>query len=179
MVSILLPTYNRSSFLPAAIGSIRGQTLTDWELVIIDDGSTDDSCERLEALTQPFAERVVFHRQPNAGPYPARNAALDRARGEFIAFFDSDDVWLPHHLERCVDALRANADVDCVYAACRIVDHDTGRVLSPTTFEHDGRPAAFRQLRVRRAGPLHILDDPGLVAASIRHGFYCGLQNAV
>jgi FkbM family methyltransferase len=178
-VSVILPTFNRAGFLAAALQSIRAQTYPDWELVIIDDGSTDDSREVVDRLTHDIVSQVTYRYQDNKGPYPARNAGLDFARGSFVAFFDSDDIWLPHHLARCVEALIERSEVDCVYAACRIVDYPTGRVLTPTTFEDNGQPLTFRRLKVRRAGDLHIFDDPDLLAVSIRHGLYCGLQNAV
>src|SRR3712207_6270965 len=95
-VSIILPTYNRAKFLPQAFGSIRSQTWTDWELIIVDDGSTDETPEFLKELTANFQQPVRYICQENQGAYGARNTGLDHAIGKYIAFFDSDDLWLPH-----------------------------------------------------------------------------------
>src|SRR4051794_26707538 len=107
-VSVLLPTYNRARFLPDAIGCIAGQSFTDWELVIVDDGSTDNTEAVVTALTANLRQHVRYMRQPNAGAYGARNTALDAAAGRYVAFFDSDDVWLPHHLADSVASLEAS-----------------------------------------------------------------------
>src|SRR5437762_11880112 len=96
-VSIILPTYNRSKFLPQALASIRGQTFADWELIVVDDGSSDDTGELVRALTADVRQSVRYGYQQNQGAYAARNTGLDLARGRYVAFFDSDDVWLPHH----------------------------------------------------------------------------------
>ena len=93
--SIILPTYNRRDTIMRAVDSARAQTFGDFELLITDDGSTDGTGELLEGLDP----RISLERQANAGIAPARNAALRRSKGEYIAFLDSDDEWLPHHLE--------------------------------------------------------------------------------
>jgi glycosyltransferase involved in cell wall biosynthesis len=178
-VTVLLPTYNRAAFLPAAFEAIRNQTLTDWDLVIVDDGSTDDSEAVVTRLREGMPQQVTYVRQANAGAYGARNTALDLATGRHVAFYDSDDVWLPHHLERCVAALDADPALDWVYAACRIVDYRTGRVTDPDTFVHAGAPRPFTKLHAREQGHVRVFDDPGTVACAIRDGLYCGLQNSV
>src|SRR6516225_5774559 len=98
-VSIVLPTYNRARFLPQALESIRAQTWTDWELIIVDDGSCDDTAAVVRRLAAETDRPVRYVWQENGGPAAARNAGLDLARGTYVAFFDSDDYWLPHHLE--------------------------------------------------------------------------------
>jgi len=178
-VSIVLPTYNRAAFLPQALASIRSQTFTDWELVVVDDGSTDDTARLVRDLAQGWSQPVRYHRQENQGAYGARNTGLDLADGEFIAFFDSDDVWLPHHLADCVAGLAADPQVDWVYGACRVVDYLTGRTISPSTFYVDGRPREFLRLRTRGVGPLTVVEDPGVLRTMVSHGLYCGLQNSV
>jgi len=178
-VSIILPTFNRAKFLPQAFASIRSQTFTDWELVVVDDGSTDNTHQLVEELTRGWPQRVRYHRQQNQGAYGARNTGLDLARGGYIAFFDSDDVWLSHHLADCTAALSENPDVDWVYGACRIIRHESGRVLTENTFYVDGKAKPFMRLRSRRAGRLFIVEDPSVVHCTLRHGMQTGLQNAV
>ena len=142
-VSIILPTYNRSKFLIEAFDSIHSQQWTDWELIVIDDGSTDDTRQQVTQLTADFPQSVHYIYQRNQGSYGARNAGLDKATGKYIAFYDSDDIWLPHHLKDCVEGLEANPDVDWVYGACRILDHATGVELTPSTFYDGGAPVHF------------------------------------
>lgn len=179
-VSILLPTYNRAAFLPEAFESIRGQTFSDWELVVVDDGSTDDTPAVVERLTHRLDRPVRYVRQTNQGPYGARNTALDHARGRYVAFFDSDDQWLPHHLSDCAAALDAHPEVDWVFSACRRVEHGTGRVLRENTFYHaDGSPWPFLRLKAKVDGRLRILDDPRALACHLTAGLNCGLQTSV
>ncbi|HEV3236189.1 MAG TPA: glycosyltransferase family 2 protein [Gemmataceae bacterium] len=178
-VSIILPTYNRARFLPQALASIRSQTWTDWELIIVDDGSTDNTRELVEGLTRGWQQRVRYHCQENQGAYGARNTGLDLACGQYIAFFDSDDVWLSHHLGDCVTALEANADVDWVYGACRVVDNATNRTLADNTFYEGSLPRAFLKLHSRTSGRLRIIDDPNAIRCRINHGLMAGLQNSV
>lgn len=96
LISIILPTYNRAHFLPRALDSVFAQTYANWELILIDDGSTDDTA----AVTEKYADsRVVYLFQENRGVSAARNYGIERCRGEFIALLDSDDEWLPAKLQ--------------------------------------------------------------------------------
>ena len=88
-VSIILPTYNRAHFLPQAFASIRGQEFTNWELIIVDDGSTDDTAELVQQFRQDTPQPVRYVFQDNQGAYGARNTGLDHIAGEYVAFFDS------------------------------------------------------------------------------------------
>lgn len=178
IVSVVLPTYNRAAFLPGAFDSLAGQTFTDWELVIVDDGSTDGT----RAIVDEYVESHVRTRylyQENRGAYAARNRGVDEATGKYIAFYDSDDLWLPHHLERCVRALEAHAEIDWVFGACRQVDRATGTELDPNTSYLGGRPRPFVSLNAQVSEGLHIITDPAVLECQILHGLYCGLQNSV
>src|SRR5262245_12368939 len=92
-VSIILPTYNRAKFLPGALDAIGSQRWTDWELIVVDDGSTDDTREMVAELTRNWEQPVRYVYQENQGAYGARNRGLDMARGDFLALYDSDDLW--------------------------------------------------------------------------------------
>lgn len=94
-VSVVLPTYNRRDTIQRAITSVRAQAFQDWELVVVDDGSTDGTRDVVEALGEPRIRLIV---QENQGVAGARNTALAASRGDLIAFLDSDDAWTPHHL---------------------------------------------------------------------------------
>src|ERR1700753_2801325 len=93
--SVVIPVFNRAEPLRRAIESVRAQTFQDFEIVVVDDGST----EKPRAGVESFADdRIQYWHQPNAGGGAARTRGTDEARGELIAFLDSDDVFLPHHL---------------------------------------------------------------------------------
>lgn len=94
-VSVIVPTFNRANTLPRALSSILGQSLPPAEIIVVDDGSTDNTAA---LLSQHYPAVQVLH-QPNRGVSAARNAGISRARGEWIALLDSDDEWLPHKLE--------------------------------------------------------------------------------
>ena len=177
-VSVILPTFNRARFLPEAFDSIERQTWPDWELIVVDDGSTDATEAIVRDAAARFGSRLRYVKQDNRGAYGARNTGLDHATASYVAFFDSDDLWLPHHLADCVAALETAPDVDWVYGACRCIDA-RGTTVQETTFDVDGRPRPFRSLIVRQVGALRIIDDPDVVACQLTHGLYAGLQNSV
>jgi len=103
LVSIIMPTFNRADTIKRAIRSVQAQTFTDWEMIVVDDGSTDDTAARIEGCDP----RLKLIRQENQGTAGARNTGLRASAGSYIAFLDSDDEWLPHHLELCVSFLNA------------------------------------------------------------------------
>ncbi len=106
--SIILPTYNRAGLIQETIRSIRDQTYTNWELIIVDDGSTDDT-EKLIAQFQD--ERIQFHKAGRIGVGgKIKNIGLEKTSGEWIAFIDSDDFWAPKKLEKQVAALQQNPE---------------------------------------------------------------------
>lgn len=126
-VSVVTPTYNRARFLPDAIASILAQTYADLELIILDDGSVDDTREVLE----PFLadERVRYFYQENQGQSHARNRALGQASGDFVAFLDSDDVWSSDKLENQLAVFEAHPEVDIVHGDEALID-ERGAVTS-------------------------------------------------
>jgi glycosyltransferase involved in cell wall biosynthesis len=104
MVSVILPTFNRAALLPRAIKSVLFQTFTDLELIVVDDGSKDETAEVVAGIQDP---RVVYHRRThNGGVSASRNSGLAIARGAYVAFQDSDDEWFPDKLQRQVDDIR-------------------------------------------------------------------------
>ncbi len=112
-VSILLPTYNRLSYLPRAVNSVFNQTYQDWELIIWDDGSTDETGGYCQTLQDP---RIQYFWHENRGVAFARNQAIGHASGEYLAFLDSDDEWLPEKLSIQVDFLDQYPDLDLVFS---------------------------------------------------------------
>ena len=102
-VSVIIPTFNRAYVLERAIASVLNQTYKNFELIIVNDGSTDNT----QALLEKYQEHKVFHTQ-NHGVSRARNFALKYAQGEWIAFLDSDDEWLPDKLEKQINYIQEN-----------------------------------------------------------------------
>src|SRR5262245_17819065 len=149
------------------------------ELIIVDDGSADDSRHVLDGLASAFPHPVHYIYQDNQGPYGARNVGVAAASGKYIAFYDSDDVWLPHHLPTSVKALDENPDVDWVYSACEIVELESQRVLEVSSFYQAAGPRPFMKLRHEDRNGLNVITDPGAVRCQIDHGLFCGLQNSV
>jgi len=111
-VSVIIPVYNTGRYLDECLESLARQTLTDIEVLAIDDGSTDGSGERLDAFASKDARFRVFH-QENRGQAAARNVGLENARGEYLMFCDSDDRYLPNMCERMIEAIRREP-VDCI-----------------------------------------------------------------
>ena len=115
LVSVITPAYNTATFVADTIESALAQTLTDFELVIVDDGSTDDTGRIAEAFARRDPRVRVFH-QKNRGISSARNAALAQARGDLVALLDSDDVWFPTYLAEQVGILQRHRDIDVLSA---------------------------------------------------------------
>lgn len=102
-VSIITPAYNAVSFLEETVKSVQNQTFFDWEMIIVDDCSTDATFSLAKRLAEKDGRIKVFQNLKNSGVAAARNKALDMATGEYIAFLDSDDLWLPQKLEKQVE----------------------------------------------------------------------------
>jgi glycosyltransferase involved in cell wall biosynthesis len=127
-VSIILPTFNRIKYLPATIESIRRQSFTDWELLIADDGSGPELRAYLQQLEEPPRIKVLW--LAHSGNVSAvRNAATREARGEYVAFIDSDDVWSPEKLEVQMRSLQRHGSRDWGYTGFTLVD-EAGKPLT-------------------------------------------------
>lgn len=126
-VSVLMAVYNNARFLPAAIDSILNQTLTDFEFLIIDDGSTDRSGKILEKYAAQDA-RIRLTRRENRGVAKTRNELIHQAQGEFLAVMDGDDIALPDRLAQQVEFLKHHPEVVCVGGAQNWID-EAGRIL--------------------------------------------------
>ena len=115
-VSVVIPTYNRAFLLEQAIESIVNQTLTDLELIIADDASTDNTRQMVQTLMQRDPRIHYYRHSSNQGAATARNTALDHARGTYIAFQDDDDVSHPHRLQKQADELDKHPHIALLYA---------------------------------------------------------------
>jgi len=112
IVSVIIPTYNYARFLGEAISSVLAQTVDGMEVLVIDDGSTDNPAAVVDAFEDPRVSIVTLH---NGGVARARNAGLERATGRYLAFLDADDRWMPGKLRRQIDLLESEPNVGMVF----------------------------------------------------------------
>jgi len=113
LVSIIVPTYNRSHLITDTIKSVIDQSYTNWELIIVDDGSTDDTGKKVEEFKD---KRIQFHFTVHSGVLgKVRNIGINYARGNYVAFLDSDDLWLPNKLERQMSFLVKNPEASFIF----------------------------------------------------------------
>jgi len=138
-VSVIIPTYNRAEYVFEAIQSVLDQTYSNREIIVIDDGSTDETQERLSGLQGQVKIRCT----KNRGPAAARNHGIRFASGEYVAFLDSDDVWLPEKLGLQIPLLEARREVGLVYSDAYRIYENTGVTEKDTEFTrlkpHSGR----------------------------------------
>ena len=137
-VTAAITTYNRAAYVIEALGSALDQGSVDVEVIVIDDGSTDET----PRVLQPYLDRIDYVRQDNAGIAAARNAAIRRAHGTYVAFLDSDDVWLPDKLERQVRFMDDHPAVGLSHGQSAMMD-EQGRPLPEET---EAQQRAFREL---------------------------------
>ncbi|WP_427875707.1 glycosyltransferase family 2 protein [Flavobacterium sp. MMS24-S5] len=108
LVSILTPTYNTEKFIRTTIESAQNQTYTNWEMILVDDASTDTTITIIEEFVKKDSRIKLFKLPQNRGNGFARNAALEKATGKYIAYLDADDLWFPEKLEKQIQFLKAN-----------------------------------------------------------------------
>lgn len=140
-VSVVIPTFNVSPFIAAAIESVLNQEFEDFELIVVDDGSTDGTAE----IAQSFDDhRISVYRRAHRGPTHTMNDAIDLARGRWIAFLDGDDTWAPAKLGRHVAVMKNNPDLDLTFCRSRMID-EAGNNL-PVTSPRRKNTLSYEQL---------------------------------
>ncbi len=134
VVSVITPTYNRAELLSIALDGVSAQTFRDYEVIVVDDGSTDGTADLIASRDQPI--RYVW--QENCGVAEARNRALSLAQADLVAFLDSDDVWRPRFLEATVGLLHEHPDVALAYSDFISVDADGRPLRGHRKVQHEG-----------------------------------------
>ena len=114
LVSVIIPAYKVASFIKTTLDSVLSQTFTDYEIIVINDGSPDT--EELERQIESYSNSINYLTQPNQGAGAARNAGIRAARGKYVAFLDGDDFWLPEFLKEQVALISSDGGFDLVYA---------------------------------------------------------------
>lgn len=126
MVSIVMPAYNAARTIRDSITSVQAQTFQDWELIVIDDGSKDETATILTEIAMSDSRIRFLQNEKNSGASYTRNRAVALAEGEWIAFLDSDDLWKPEKLEKQLDLSQKRPDMVVCYTASSFID-DAGR----------------------------------------------------
>ena len=133
LVTAAITAYNRARFLDGALDSVYAQTFNDYEVLVVDDGSTDDTADVLAR----HADRIRVVRQEKQGRSAARNAAVREARGRYLSFLDSDDRWLPDKLEREVPVLEADERIGMVHGYVDVIGADDELLIDETRRHHE------------------------------------------
>ena len=134
-ISVVVPAYNAEQTLLQAIDSVRRQTFTDFELIVIDDGSTDGTLRRLQAIPDP---RLRVFTYPNGGLPSARNRGIERSLGEFVSFIDADDLWTPDKLELQLQALRVDPEAAVAYSWTAFIGRNGGFLFAKEPSQIEG-----------------------------------------
>lgn len=170
-VSVVIPTFNRAHLLQQTLDSVFSQTYKDYEVIVVDDGSTDATADLIAA----YRPEVCSLRQVNRGLNSARNAAIERTRGRYIALLDSDDLWLPYTLELFVQLLERFPDSGFVYSNFYIFRD--GSPLQPQGLStwHGGRSSPDSTFQTR-----YEFGQLGIPAPrDLRHGDFCVYQGDI
>jgi glycosyltransferase involved in cell wall biosynthesis len=175
-VDVIIPAFNAASYLPAALESVGSQTFDDWQILLVDDGSTDNTAEVVAPFIHRFGPKLRYIKQENRGMSAARNAAIRASTSEFIALLDADDEWMPCRLSDSIEALAARPKAGISYGLITYMDSE-GRPLK--TFDGnvghaEGRIAPYIYMRevelpcvtitIRRA----CVDEVGLFDETMR-----------
>lgn len=139
-VSVIIPAYNQAEYLCQAIDSALSQTYNNVEIIVVDDGSTDNTQE----LVKKYTDKIHYIRQTNQGSSSARNRALTTATGKYIAFVDHDDIWLKNKLEEEVPFLENNKEYGFIYSGVDFID-ENGRIIGQRT-TYKGEEPTFDRL---------------------------------
>ena len=122
LISIIIPAYNADKYIGETIQSVMDQSVQEWELLVVVDGATDQTAQ----VAQSYADkdrRIQVYTKPNSGVSGTRNFGLEKAKGDFIAFLDADDTWLPENLERKLTVLHNNPEIMWVFSDMNLCDH--------------------------------------------------------
>jgi len=163
-VSVIIPAYNAAQYINETLSSVVRQSYPKVEIIVINDGSSDTPI--LKEVITPFLERIVYVEQENRGPSAARNVGILRSRGEYVAFLDSDDFWLPEYLAFQMELFQQSPPPDVVYTDGLIIgdtrpasDEDTSIERHPNLRELVGRKVSGAYIRYR--GPQESSDRSG------------------
>jgi glycosyltransferase involved in cell wall biosynthesis len=159
-VSIVIPLYNKSQWISQTLMSVANQTYKNWECIIVDDGSSDESLEIVKKFALENKGEWRIFSQSNSGQAVARNFGISLARGRYIALLDADDLWLPSKLAKQIDYLEKHADVDIIFCSYVIFEESLENSLRVVRFR-DSRKMIMRWLQMLGFGGL--IESVGLM----------------
>jgi glycosyltransferase involved in cell wall biosynthesis len=172
-LSVIIPTYNRADRVSKAIGSVLEQTFADLEVIVVDDGSSDDT---RKTLGETFGDRIRYYAQANQGVSGARNRGIAEARGEWIAFLDSDDLWEKDKLEWQLEALKQfSPNCGACYTDTRFLNHAETRTLfqmAEASYRHEAIAGVNEEV-------LRLLVKPGGAGMVIHVSSFVGRADVV
>jgi len=172
---VIVPTFNREKILPRALDSIVAQTFTDWEIVLVDDGSTDGTASLASRYADRLGDRFRFLQEVHRGPCHARNRGIEVARGEFVAFLDSDDEFAATKLERQLSLFQSRPEIGLVYSDYSCIDLQG--VHFPSVFDSKCRSA--REVRATQIGDGQFVCDADVLDVLLRQYFIATITGLV
>ena len=128
LVSIIMPNYNGAQFLAQSIESVLAQTFENWALIIVDDVSSDNSCQIIGEYIKKDSRIELIKLEKNSGPAIARNCAIKEAQGRYIAFLDSDDLWHPEKLSKQISFMQEN-EIALSYTSYYSIEEESGKII--------------------------------------------------
>lgn len=146
-ISVIIPTYNREQMIKEAIESVLSQTYKDFEIIVVDDGSTDNT----KKVLGPYKDKIKYLRRENKGAAAARNTGIKHARGKYIGFLDSDDLWRPTKLEKQVEILDKYKDISVVYSNFIKIDENNRIINTSDIKKYFPSGYIFREILLRKA----------------------------
>src|ERR1700761_2954923 len=148
-VDVIIPAYNAAKYLPMAISSVIGQTFDDWTILLVDDGSTDNTPEVVAPFVDQLGPKLKYIRQANGGLPAARNAAIRNSSAEFLALLDADDIWLPNRLAESLKSFENRPQVGLSHRFISRIDTE-GKVIDTFSRKQkhgEGRIARYIYMR--------------------------------
>jgi glycosyltransferase involved in cell wall biosynthesis len=148
-VSVLIPAFNAAKYLPVAIDSVVSQTLLDWQIMLVNDGSTDDTDQVVAPYLEKLGNKIRYIKQENRGLPAARNTGIRESSGEYLALLDADDIWLPSRLSESVEALSNKPQAGLSYALITQIDPEghLGYTFPGNGKHGEGRIAPYIYMR--------------------------------
>jgi glycosyltransferase involved in cell wall biosynthesis len=170
-VSIVIPLYNKSQWILQTLKSVANQTYKNWECIIVDDGSSDESLELVKKFAMENQGEWRIYSQSNSGQAIARNFGISLARGKYIALLDADDLWFPNKLTKQIDYLEKNKEVDVIFCSYVIFEDSLKNSLRVVRFR-DSRKMIMRWLQMLGFGGL--IESVGLIKSEFleNHGAF-------
>lgn len=183
-VSVIIPLFNREAFLPQLLNTLTSQTFTQFEVILVDDGSTDNTSQWVSENFESSGIRYKYIMQENGGPYKARNNGISHAKGKYIVLFDSDDEWPDYHLAEFYYVMVNNPDVDWLFGSIKRIDHVTRSILENSnlqTAEVKTHPIISLKAvkRYFSNDTLYVIDDGRLPETMISHTLPGSMQCSI